>query len=156
MKKLFLLLALLHTAQAPAQIIHTIAGNGIFGYSGDGGPATQAQLSLPWPYAGDELDFSFAAGLAVTRSGDLLINDAGNGRIRKISQGIITTIAGGGNCRNSCSGQPATSLSLVQPMSLAVDSAGNVYFSDLATYKVTPDGLATVLYPAGFSAIALS
>lgn len=132
-----------------------VAGNGRQGFSGDGGPATQAQLSLPWPYAGDEIDFSFAVGLAVTPSGDLLIADTGNGRIRRVSQGVITTIAGGGNCKTSCSGQPATNLALNEPTSLAIDSAGNLYFSDIGVYKVTPDGVATVLYKDGVSALAL-
>ena len=146
-----------------AGILTVVAGNGRQGFSGDGGPATQAQLSLPEPYAGDELDFSFSAGLAVTSSGDLLIADSGNDRIRKVSlgmitTGMITTIAGGGNCRVSCDGQAATSLSLADPTSLVTDSAGNLYFVDrnYEVYKVTPAGPASVVYSStGISALAL-
>jgi trimeric autotransporter adhesin len=144
-----------------AGILTVVAGNGRQGFSGDGGPASQAQLSLPEPYAGDELDFSFSAGLAVTPSGDLLIADSGNNRIRKVSQGLITTIAGGGNCRVSCDGQAATNLSLADPASLVADSAGNLYFVDRSdeVYKVTPAGLASVVYSStdigNISALAL-
>jgi sugar lactone lactonase YvrE len=136
-----------------AGILTVVAGNGRQGFSGDGGPATQSQLSLPWPYAGDEIDFSFATGLAVTASGDLLIADSGNNRIRKVSlgmnaTGIITTIAGGGTCSASCDGQSASSLSLRAPTSLVTDSAGDLYFVDgwYLVYKINPAGIASVVY----------
>jgi len=128
--------------------VTVVAGNGRPGFSGDGGPAAQAQLSLPEPYAGDDIDYSFSAGLAVTASGDLLIADSGNNRIRKVSQGIITTIGGGGTCSVSCDGQPASNLSLRAPTSLVTDSTGEVYFVDgwYLVYKINAAGLASVVY----------
>ena len=70
-----------------AQIITTVAGNGTAGYSGDGGPATSAQLN-----------FSFGlAGVAVDTAGNLYIADNVNCRIRKVAaDGTITTVAGNG------------------------------------------------------------
>src|SRR5580698_648859 len=60
-----------------------VAGNGIAGFSGDGGPATLAQLSGP-------------SAVAVDASGNMYIEDDGNNRIRMVSNGVITTLAGGG------------------------------------------------------------
>ena len=96
-------------------VIMTIAGNGSRGYSGDGGPATGASLNAP-------------QGLAVDSSGNVFIADVGNHRVRKISDGIITTVAGGGN--SSGDGVPALSANLSFAAGVAVDSAGNLYISD--------------------------
>ena len=99
-------------------IITTVAGTGTKGYSGDGGPAVNAQLSSP-------------AGLAVDRGGNLYIGDNGNYRIRKVSPaGIITTIAGTGTQGYSGDGGPASAAQLIGPYGLAVDAAGNVYIAD--------------------------
>lgn len=69
----------------PAGVITTVAGNGASGFSGDGGPATAAELAGP-------------TGLAVDAAGDLFIEDTGNERIREVTpNGIITTVAGGGS-----------------------------------------------------------
>jgi hypothetical protein len=81
---------------APNGIITTVAGAGIDGYSGDGGPATMARLSAP-------------SGLAIDDAGDLFISDQGNQRIRKVSNGIITTVAGSGIAGYSGDGGPPTS-----------------------------------------------
>jgi sugar lactone lactonase YvrE len=101
----------------PAGVITTIAGNGIGGYDGDGGPAALAQIS--WPY-----------GIAVDSS-DNYIADTQNHRIRKVTpDGIITTVAGTGNEGYDGDGGPATSAQLRWPEGIAVDSAGNLYIAD--------------------------
>jgi len=100
-----------------AGIITTIAGNGISGYSGDGGPATSAQLSTP-------------IGVASDSFGNLFVADFYNLRVRKISTGgIITTIAGNGSGGYSGDGGAATSAQ-VNPFDVAADGNGNVYIAD--------------------------
>jgi trimeric autotransporter adhesin len=99
-------------------IITTVAGTGIFGYSGDGGIATNAQLNLP-------------SGIAVDVRGNLYIADTDNNRIRKVdTSGIISTIAGNGVAGYSGDGGLATSAELAEPGGIAVDEAGNVYIAD--------------------------
>ena len=146
-------------------IITTVAGNGIQGYSGDGGLATNAELYSP-------------VGVALDSSGDLYIADKGNNRIRKISpDGIITTVAGNGGLDTqggSGDGGPATSAQLSVPIGIAVDNAGSLYIaqdgdgvrkvasggiistvvSNIAANGVVPDNtgnlyLATGLLPGG-------
>ncbi len=73
---------------APDGSIQTIAGTGIAGFSGDGGPASAAQLNQPY-------------GLALDHAGNLYIADLGNARVRKVSpEGVIQTVAGGGTLRH--------------------------------------------------------
>ena len=98
-------------------VITTIAGNGSWGYSGDGGPATNAKLRQPF-------------GVAVDASGDVYIADSGNNVIRKVSNGMITTIAGGGLRGGATYSGPASSAQLLWPMGVAVDASGNVYIAD--------------------------
>jgi sugar lactone lactonase YvrE len=99
---------------SPAGIISIVAGTGNAGYSGDGGPATAAQLSYP-------------QGIALDCNGNLYIADLGNCRIRKISSGgIITTVAGNGNKGVSGDEGPALSAALT-PLLVAVDCDGTLY-----------------------------
>jgi len=101
-----------------AQIITTMAGYGIAGYSGDGGPATGAMINGEW-------------GAAIDGAGNMYIGDRFNNRIRKITHsGIITTIAGTGASGFGGDGGPATAALLYQPAGVAVDSSGNVYIAD--------------------------
>ena len=122
---------------SPQQTIDTVAGTGRFGFSGDGGPATQAQLSYPY-------------GVAVDSAGNVYIADFGNGRIRKIdSTGTITTIAGNGECCFSREGGPAVDAELT-PYGVAVDSAGNVYLSDYGNRRIRKvDSTGTITTIAG-------
>jgi uncharacterized protein (TIGR03437 family) len=103
--------------------ITTVAGNGSEGYSGDNGPATGAQLF-------------FASGVAVDAAGNLYIADAGNQRIRKVSNGVITTVAGDGTRGYSGDDIPATSTQLAYPSGIAVDSAGNLYIADTGNQRI--------------------
>jgi hypothetical protein len=107
-----------------AGVITTFAGGNGFGYSGDGGPATAAQLS--WPY-----------GVAVDSTGNVYIADASNNAIRKVdTAGVITTFAGGNGSGYSGDGGPATAAQLYEPRSVAVDGAGNVFISDKGNYAI--------------------
>jgi trimeric autotransporter adhesin len=98
-------------------IISTVAGTGSSGYSGDGGQATSAQLSGPY-------------GVAVDSAGNLFIVDTNNNCIRKVSSGIITTVAGDGSAGYSGDNGQATSAQLDYPMGVALDSAGNLFIAD--------------------------
>jgi RHS repeat-associated protein len=111
--------------------ISTVAGNGTQGYSGDGGPATQAELSSPW-------------SVAVGSDGSIYIADAGNNRLRRVGpDGIITTIAGNGTGGFSGDGGPAGQAELNNPQGVAVAPDGSVYIADsnnCRIRKVGPDG----------------
>jgi trimeric autotransporter adhesin len=97
-----------------------IAGNSRAGYSGDGGPATQAQLTAP-------------AGLTFDQSGDLYIADAGNNVVREVTpNGIIQTVAGNGTIGYTGDQGPATQAQLHTPSGVAVDSSDNLYIADTA------------------------
>ena len=105
--------------------IQTIAGNGTSGYSGDGGPAINAQLNEPFD-------------VAVDGSGNVFIADFGNQRIREVaaSTGTIQTVAGNGTHGFSGDGGPATSASLGYPSGLSVDSSGNIFMADRDNNRV--------------------
>jgi RHS repeat-associated protein len=105
-------------------IITTVAGTGTNGYSGDDGPATQAQLFGP-------------SGLAIDVSGNLFIADTGNRRIRKIDpSGVINTVAGVGTRGYSGDGGPATEAELDTPERIAVDRFGNLYIADYGVIRM--------------------
>lgn len=103
----------------PQGIITTIAGNGSVGYSGDGGPATSAQLNRPY-------------GLAIDQKGNLYISDFNGQVIRKVDpSGIITTIAGNGNYGYSGDGGPALNAQVSNVYMMAVSPQGDLYFADV-------------------------
>jgi uncharacterized protein (TIGR03437 family) len=112
-------------------VITTVAGNGTQGYSGDNGPATSAQLS--------------AGGVAVDSAGDLYIADSANFRIRKVTNGVIATMAGNGTQGFSGDGGPATNAQLNQPGSVAVDPAGNLYIADGFRIRKVSNGVITTV-----------
>jgi uncharacterized protein (TIGR03437 family) len=97
--------------------ISTFAGNGTVGFSGDGASATAATLNTP-------------VGLAVDKSGNVYIADAGDNVIRKVSGGNISTVAGNGSQGYSGDGGGATAARLNGPQGVAVDAAGNIYIAD--------------------------
>ena len=117
---------------AATEVISTVAGNGSQGYSGDGGPATLAQLST-------------LGGLAADPSGNLFIADNFNHRIRMVSAatGIITTVAGTGGVGHFGGGGVAADAELNNPLSVAVDPAGSLYIADSGNYRVRRVTLAT-------------
>ena len=100
-------------------IVATVAGNGTQGYSGDGGPATQAQLAHP-------------SGLALDKAGNLYIADSGNQVIRQVSNGVITTVAGsfGTPANSRGDGGLAIKAALTGPNDVAVDALGRLYISE--------------------------
>jgi sugar lactone lactonase YvrE len=127
-------------------IITKVAGGGKTGL-GDGGPATSAQLSYPY-------------GVALDAAGNLYIADAGYSRIRKVDiNGIITTVAGGGNNPGNDGvgdGGPATSAQLNNPPGVALDAAGNLYIADLDNHrirKVDINGIITTVAGGGTSGL---
>lgn len=105
-------------------LLVNVVGTGASGYSGDGGPATKAQLKVP-------------AGLTFDSKGNLYIADRENHRVRKVSRkGIITTVAGNGTAGFSGDGGRATQASLNLPSGLVVDTKGNLYISDRSNNRV--------------------
>jgi uncharacterized protein (TIGR03437 family) len=109
-------------------VITTFAGTGTAGFSGDNGPALQAQLSGP-------------LGVCVAPAGDIYVTDQGNKRVRKIStsgttSGTITTVAGTGSAVSSGDGGPATAAGMVIPIRCAVDQNANLFIVDQGAHVV--------------------
>ena len=104
---------------ATTGIISTVAGNGHFGYGGDGGPATSAEIAYPY-------------GVTADAAGNLYIADNGNNRVRRVdaSTGIIATVAGDGTFAFSGDGGPATKAGVKNPVSIALDALGDMYISE--------------------------
>ncbi len=121
----------------PAGTTTIVAGIGVRGYSGDGGPATSALLSYP-------------SGLAVDASGNLYIADAGNNRIRRVApDGTITTVAGTAAPGFSGDDGPATSAQLNFPVGVAVDGP-DLYIADSGNNRVRRvDASGTITTVAG-------
>jgi sugar lactone lactonase YvrE len=133
---------------SPDGMITTVAGTGTPGFSGDGGPATSAQLGITSSIHGVN-----PTGLAIDSVGNLYIADDGNVRVRKVSpSGIITTVAG--NLRTlgySGDGGPATDAQMSFPAALAVDNAGNLYIGEgNRVRRVSPEGIITTAAGGGF------
>jgi sugar lactone lactonase YvrE len=128
----------------PAGVVSTVAGNGTAGFSGDGGPATSAQLDEPF-------------GVAVDTAGNLFIADLGNERVRKVTPGgVVSTAAGNGTQGFSGDGGPATAAQLNFPQDAAVDTAGNLFIADLGNNrvrKVTPGGVISTVAGGGTSGL---
>ncbi len=105
-------------------IITTIAGNGSAGYSGDGGPATAADLSDPF-------------GTAIDAAGNVYIADYTNNRIRMVNtSGIISTFAGNGTPAYGGDGGPATAASIYDATGICFDPAGNLYIADYYNNRI--------------------
>jgi sugar lactone lactonase YvrE len=105
-------------------LISTVAGNGTWGYNGDGIAATSAELR--------------PAGVAVDSAGNIYIDDSDNVRIRKVSAstGLISTVAGNGTGGYNSDGIAATSAELNIPTSVALDSAGNIFIADFQNNRI--------------------
>lgn len=103
--------------------ISTIAGNGTAGFSGDGGPATSAKLLSP-------------AGIYMSHAGDLYIADENNDRIRKVTGGTISTVAGGGTGTAIGDGNLSTNALLSSPAGIYVDTSGALYIADMNHQRI--------------------
>jgi hypothetical protein len=127
--------------------IITVAGTGVAGYSGDGGPATSAKLYMP-------------TFVTLDASGDLFIADLYNQRIREVvkATGNIITVAGNGSNTDSGDGGPATSAGLASPQGVAVDSSGNIFIADYYTNRIREVVKATgnIITVAGNGALGYS
>lgn len=127
---------------SPSGVITTVAGNGISGFSGDGGPAIKAQLAGP-------------VGLATDSAGNLFIAEYLNDRVRKVTpDGNITTVAGSDHCCDYGDGGLATDAFVPLPHGIALDPVGNLYISewpDSRIRKVTPSGVISTYAGTGTS-----
>src|SRR5213592_1219302 len=111
-------------AVAGEPTIATFAGTGVPGFSGDGGPANQAQLNNPY-------------GIARGLDGALYICDMENHRIRRVSRdGTITTVAGTGKRGYSGDGGPALQAELNEPYEVRFDKAGDLFFVEMRNHIV--------------------
>lgn len=131
---------------SPDGLIHTFAGTGIAGFSGDGGPAGAAQFNHPY-------------GLAIDAVGNLFIADLGNARIREITtDGNIRTVAGSGATVPDGIGTlvPALSTKLIQPRNVAIDTDGTYYISDFGANRVyrVANGMLAALAGSGKAGFA--
>ena len=107
-----------------AGTIETLAGTGLAGDSGDGGPATSARMRNP-------------IGVAVDAVGNVYIADTGNHRVRRIDlAGTIETLAGTGLAGDSGDGGPATSARMHNPIGVAVDVSGGVFVADFDNHRI--------------------
>jgi uncharacterized protein (TIGR03437 family) len=117
---------------SPEGIITTVAGTGVAGFSGDGSQATAAQLSRPY-------------GVLPAPDGSVYIADTGNNRIRRVTpDGVIRTIAGNGTAGIAVDDMQATTVPVAAPRFMALDAAGNLYFSQgNRVRRLSPSGIVT-------------
>ena len=119
-----------------AILIETVAGDGNWGYNGDGGPATEAAIWTP-------------RGISVDAMGNIYFVDRDNYRIRKIdNSGTITTVAGNGTTVYGGDGGPAVEQGLFCPEGVAIDSSGNIFIADMYNHcirKVDTSGIITTV-----------
>ena len=107
-----------------AGLISTVAGSGVLGAAGDGGPASSAQLNAP-------------IGIAALPGGAFLIADSGNHRVRLVGlDGIISTVAGTGTAGATGDGGPAVAAQLASPLGVAVAADGDYLVADSANHRV--------------------
>jgi sugar lactone lactonase YvrE len=108
------------TPPGPNQFIQTLAGNGAYGFSGDGGQAINAALANP-------------RGVYVDAIGDIFIADQNNGRIREVGDGVISTLVGQGT-----GGDGGAALQAVfgYPIDVALDAKGNQFVADISTNSI--------------------
>ena len=109
---------------APDGTVSTVAGTGRMGYSGDGGPATEAKLNRP-------------LAVAAAPDGSVYFSDSYNNRVRRIDpSGLITTVAGTGVQGFSGEDGPASETQLSNPVGVALDPDGNLYIADVGNNRV--------------------
>jgi hypothetical protein len=127
-----------------AGVIHAFAGTGVAGFSGDGGPAVDAEIGLSEPVT---------LGVAADAAGNVYLGDPSNYRIRKVdAAGIIATVAGTGVAGYSGDGGPAVRATISKLAGLAVDPAGDVYFADTGNNvvrKIDTTGVITTVAGTG-------
>lgn len=125
-------------------VLTVVAGNGLPGFSGEAALATSASLSSPF-------------AVAIDASGNILIADTLNNRIRRVAGKVIVTVAGTGVAGSSGDNGLATAARLNNPAGLAVDGTGAIYVSDTYSHRIRrigADGNITTiagLGTAGFS-----
>ena len=159
-------------------VLALVAGNGTPGFSGDNGPAAEAQLNFPIGVALDAAGNLYIGdlgngrvrkvsngmittvpssgvllpwGIAVDSAGSLYIAEAGFARVRKVSNGVITTVAGTGTQGYSGDNGPGASAQVNQPRNVAVDSSGNVYIADTNNIRKVSNGVITTVAGGGSS-----
>jgi hypothetical protein len=129
-------------ARLPSGQFRVIAGDGKAGFSGDGGPAVDAELDEP-------------EGITVGSNGTIYFADSFNNRIRAVwPEGTITTVAGNGQRPTSpatpISGTPAVEAAISQPEAVAIGPEGSVYFAESADIlQIQPDGDLSIIDDAG-------
>ncbi|HEV7864679.1 MAG TPA: phytase [Acidimicrobiia bacterium] len=132
-------------AAAGLGVVTNIAGTGVGGWTGDGGPATAARLSAP-------------RHLVVAGDGSLFVADGGNNVVRRIApNGTITTVAGNGTAGSSGDGGPATEAAINLPHAVAVDGTGHLFIADSSSARVRmvgPDGIITTVVGTGAEAFS--
>jgi sugar lactone lactonase YvrE len=154
-------IAALYSSPVYSQTITTVAGNGTYGYMGDGSAAIGANLALPVGLQNE------GSGVVIDHSGNMLIADEYNNVIRKVNaSGVISTIVGTGFGAASGTeetgdyngdGIAATAADLNNPSGLAIDAAGNIYIADYYNYrirKVNTSGIISTIAGNGTSGYA--